>query len=269
MESSTARQINRILFYLYSALGTILFIFPSFSAENFAWKVTPGIAMTIGGWCLGNAFMAWKASQIWRWKSIYAVLIYLWTFGILQTLVLILFRDKFILPGFVSYLYVAALLVNLLSAGVGIKEWINSKARLTPEGPPLHMWVRLLVIPAAIFVTIVTIFMFINPTPILKGEILPQNISLFTVYAFAMFYIAIFAGGVASMIGNKAGPIYYLSQGGVALVIPITTAALVTFTGENFIKQPGVISYIGLYTVILIGALSVSLYYHSKINKNS
>jgi hypothetical protein len=39
--------------------GRTLFLFPEQLAPVFAWKVTTFMTITIGGWCLGNAWLAY------------------------------------------------------------------------------------------------------------------------------------------------------------------------------------------------------------------
>ncbi|MDP1546719.1 MAG: hypothetical protein Q8L87_11910, partial [Anaerolineales bacterium] len=62
---------SRILTYacaaLYAVTGLLLFIFPETLAPVFAWKVTAFMTMTIGGWCLGNAWLAFITARRWDW----------------------------------------------------------------------------------------------------------------------------------------------------------------------------------------------------------
>jgi hypothetical protein len=47
-------------------LGSLLFFFPTATSAGFAWKVSPFVTMTMGGWCLGNAWLAFIAGKRWR-----------------------------------------------------------------------------------------------------------------------------------------------------------------------------------------------------------
>ncbi len=53
----------------FGALGVVLFVAPAWSAERFPWGVSDFVAMTIGGWCIGSAVLAWQAAHTWRWRS--------------------------------------------------------------------------------------------------------------------------------------------------------------------------------------------------------
>jgi hypothetical protein len=80
---------------LYGVLGPILFFLPEQMAPVFAWKVTPFMTMTIGGWCLGNAWLAYITARRWKWSLVYTLLIYLWLFGIGGAIVLFFFGKAY------------------------------------------------------------------------------------------------------------------------------------------------------------------------------
>ena len=42
----------------YVVVGLPLFFAPEWASEHFAWRVSPFVAMTAGGWCLGTAAFA-------------------------------------------------------------------------------------------------------------------------------------------------------------------------------------------------------------------
>lgn len=64
MLSTVSRWLTYLNAVLYTVLGVLLFFLPESIAPVFAWKVTP--FMTIGGWCLGNAWLAWMIARRWR-----------------------------------------------------------------------------------------------------------------------------------------------------------------------------------------------------------
>ena len=65
MLSRASRWLTYLNAVLYAALGGILFVFPGKMAPVFAWKVSVFVTMTIGGWCLGNAWLAWISARRW------------------------------------------------------------------------------------------------------------------------------------------------------------------------------------------------------------
>jgi hypothetical protein len=81
MLSNTSQWLTYLTGLLYAILGFLLFFLPEHFAPVFAWKVTPFMMMTIGGWCIGNAWLAWITAQRWQWSLVYSALTYLWLFG--------------------------------------------------------------------------------------------------------------------------------------------------------------------------------------------
>src|SRR5512144_3249691 len=63
MLSNLSRWLTYLLAILDAILGAFLFLLPETLAPVFAWKVTPCITMTIGGWALGNAWLAWVTGR--------------------------------------------------------------------------------------------------------------------------------------------------------------------------------------------------------------
>lgn len=87
MLSNTSRLLTYLNAILYTILGTLLFLFPAKLAPVFAWKVTEFMTITIGGWCLGNAWLAWVTARRWKWNEVFSALLYLWLFGVGELLV--------------------------------------------------------------------------------------------------------------------------------------------------------------------------------------
>src|SRR5688572_20732385 len=125
MLSNVSRWLIYLTAILYAILGVFLFLLPEQLAPVFAWSVTPFMTMTIGGWCLGNAWLAWIAAQRWKWGLVYSPLIYLWLFGISELIVLYAFRDKLVLLHPIAWLYLFTLIVNVIAALVGLVDWIR------------------------------------------------------------------------------------------------------------------------------------------------
>lgn len=263
MLSPTSRLLTRLLAVLYTALGIVLFFAPFWASQNFAWKVSPWVAMTIGGWCLGNAYFAWRSVRVWRWNAIFPNMVYLWSFGVLQTLVLIVFRDKLLLIGPVSWLYISTLFVNLICVGLGIYEWYKTKPKIKPEGKAIVPWIRINLFFNISFAVLVTVVMLVNPTPLIAGDIMPEKVSLFTIYAFGMFYLSLALAGLSLITSKGAAPIYNIAQGAVAFMIPTTLAAIFFFWHVNFMEELVAFLYITIYILIMLAAATIVKTYHN------
>src|SRR5688572_25282627 len=162
-------------------------------SAQFAWKVSPFVTMTIGAWCLGNAWLAWVTARRGQWSLVYTTLLYLGLFGGLETIVLILFRDKLLLAHPIAWLYLAALAVNIVAAGWIAVEWLRAKPHLEPLGPPMNVAVRVLAVIFVLFVMLLGGYGLIADlsSPGTSGQIFPETMSLFTLRAFGAFYLSL------------------------------------------------------------------------------
>ena len=80
---AASRWLTRILALAYLLVGLVMFAFPAWSSHHFAWKVSPFVAITLGSYLLGNAWIAAVAQHTSTVSSVYSSLLYLWLFGVL------------------------------------------------------------------------------------------------------------------------------------------------------------------------------------------
>src|SRR5688572_27315462 len=142
MLSSISRTLTYLCAACYLLLGAVLFLAPSWGADQFAWSVSPFVLMTMGGWCLGNAAFAWQSARLWDWRMVYPSLIYLWLFGIFEAAVLVAFSDRVNLGSVLAFSYVVTISVNVLAAIVGIIDLLRLRPNLSADGTPLPAYVR-------------------------------------------------------------------------------------------------------------------------------
>jgi hypothetical protein len=251
MLSKTSRLLTYLLALLYAGMGVVLFLAPSWSAANFPWKISPFVAMTVGGWCLGNAFFAWQCARAWSWSRVYPGLIYLWAFGILEIAVFIAFREKLLLTGLLAWPYMLTLAANLLAAGLGIFDWIRLRPSLSADWKPAPAGVRASLMLFALFVAFLGLVGFIAPLGSFatEGKVFPEPLSLFTLRSFAAFYLSLSISAFFLARNPSILPVQLYEWGGLALIIPITAAAFVHIDKFDFSGRPGGIAYISAYLV--------------------
>src|SRR5918996_1718199 len=143
--SGATRSLTGASALAFGLLGMVLFAAPTWSAERFSWNVSPFVAMTIGGWCLGTAVMGWIAVRDWKWGNVYPVLLYLWSFAALELGVLVWFRDALRLDVALAWPYVGTLLLGLVAAVFGLADVVRSRPSLG-EVSLVPWWTRVLVI---------------------------------------------------------------------------------------------------------------------------
>jgi len=252
MLSSVSRALTFLCSILYAILGGILFLFPERLAPVFAWKVTPFMTMTIGAWCLGNAWLAWISARRWQWRLVYTALVYLWLFGTLETVILIVFRDKVRLVHPVAWLYVATLLLNVITAIVGFRDLMRIKPSYERFGPPSAAWLRGSALAFVVFVGFLSIYGLVAQIgwPATRGGIFPEEMSLFTLRSFAAFYFSLAVGALPLIREDNLPVILNHSIANYALVILITAAALVYMRLFDFVERPGGLLYFGAYLIV-------------------
>jgi hypothetical protein len=260
MLSNTSRWLTYITAILYAILGVALFVLPEQLAPVFAWKVTAFMTMTIGGWCLGNAWLAFVAARRWKWSLVYASLCYLWIFGIGELIVLYVFRANLVLVHPIAWLYLITLLVNVIAAVVGVIEVL--RIRPTVESgpkptPPQYGGIILFVVLVG-FLGVYGCTAQIGAAGT-NGGIFPEVMSLFTLRSFGVFYLSLALAVVPLLwVRNLTA---WVSHGFAAfgLILFITVAAFVYLRLFDFAARPGGLAYFGAYLIVGIPLIFIFL----------
>ncbi|RJP50015.1 MAG: hypothetical protein C4583_11425 [Anaerolineaceae bacterium] len=263
--------ISRLLTYtcavLYLIFGGLLFFIPESLAPVFAWKVTAFMTMTIGGWCLGNAWLAFVSARRWEWGIVHSALLYLWLFGILETGVLFLFRDKLNLSHPIAWMYLATLLVNVLTALVGLVDWLRLRPSLDPSSPRISSGQTVTVILFVLFVGSLGIYGMIaqNGWVGTNGGIFPEVMSLFTLRSFGVFYFSLALAVVPYLWTKNFNALLHHSYASYGLIFFITAAAFVYLGLFDFAKNPGGLLYFAAYLGVGIPVFFVLLKYRKSL----
>lgn len=259
MLSNLSRWLTYLLAILYAVLGATLFLLPEMLAPVFAWKVTPFSTMTIGGWALGNAWLAWFTARRWQWNVVFSSLLYLWIFGLGELLVLFDFREKLVLAHPIAWFYLITLMVNAVAAIIGIADWLRIRPSARAAGPSFG---PILTLSAIGFVLFVGFLGYYGSTAQVgdtgtNGGIFPEVMSLFTLRSFGMFYLAL-ALGVAPFLQNKnQNAILHHGLASYGLIIFITMAAFVYLRLFDFSTRPGGAAYFIAYLAVGIPLLFI------------
>lgn len=251
MLSNTSRLLTYLNALLYAILGAFLFILPEQLAPVFAWKVTAFMTITIGGWCLGNAWLAWFAARRWKWSLVYTSLIYLWLFGIGELLVLYLFRDKLKLEHPIAWLYFATLLVNVLTAFTGIFELLRKRPQNDSPSTiaTTNSFQYTVLILFILFVGFLGLYGCTAQigAPGTNGGIFPEVMSLFTLRSFGVFYLSIALAVVPFLRDRSIPAILHHSIASYGLILFITAAAFIYIGVFDFAAKSGGLLYFGAY----------------------
>ena len=274
MEATMLSNTSRVLTYLcaifYAFLGTLLFLLPEQLASVFAWKVTAFMTMTIGGWCLGNAWLAFIAARRWEWKLVYTSLIYLWLFGIGELTVLFLFRDKLKLEHPIAWFYCITLIVNTLTTFTGIFDYLRIHPPSEISGPTIT---KVQSLPAIAFIVFVGFLGLYGLTvqigaPGTNAGIFPEVMSLFTLRSFGVFYLSLALAFVPYFWNRSLNAILHHSVAAYGLIVFITAAALIYIRLFDFEERPGGLAYFGAYLAVGIPLLFIFRKYGIGISRN-
>ena len=254
--SPTSRLLTRIVAVLFALLGLVMFVAPGWVSPNFLWNVSPFVAMTMGGWYLGSAYLAWEAARVWRWSSVYPCMIFLWLFSLLELGVLGVHNSRLRIDAAMGWPYLAVLVVAAAAALAGIADWARTRPVIIPEGGPVPTRIRIAIALFTVAVFIIAIF------PIMGfgrgGQVFPEPLTVFTLNAFGVFYLSLMLGTLPLNWAKSIGEVLVLAKTGLALIIIITAAALVNLDKFNFAERPTQAIYLGVY--LLVGILDVALF---------
>jgi hypothetical protein len=252
MLSNTSKSLTFFTGSLYAILGLLLFFLPEKLAPVFAWKVSAFVTMTIGGWCLGNAWLGFIAARRWEWGMNYTALIYLWMFGITEMGVLIAFRDKLILEHPIAWLYFVTLMVNLLASILGVFDWIRLRPVREQRGKQVQWWQRAAVLVFILLVGFLGVYDSTNQLgdPGTNADIFPELISLFTLRSFGLFYLSLALAAVPLLWEKNLNTLLSHGFAAYGLIVFITAAAFVYLHLFDFTAHPGGLLYIGAYLIV-------------------
>jgi hypothetical protein len=252
MLAKAARALTYLASALFLILGLTLFLAPKASAAFFPWKVSSFVAMTIGGWCLGNSWLAWISGRRWRGRLVYASMIYLGLFGAFELAVVVAFRDKLVLASPLSWLYLAALLASLGGSSLRVLPWLAARPARPAFGSPVRRSHRSFIIVFVLFVGFLAAYGVLAPigAPGTRGGIFPEEMSLFTLRSFAAFYLALALGVVPLASEPSLPPALHHSFAAYGLILAITAAALVHLRLFDFVGRPGGLVYFGAYLAV-------------------
>jgi len=252
MLSKVSRSLTYLTSVLYAVLGILLFFLPEQLAPIFAWKVTAFMAATMGGWCIGNAWSAFTSARRWDWKLVYPSLIYLWMFGITELAVLIVFRNKLVLQHPIAWLYFLTICINALTAVLGVYDWLTLRPSRESFGPQAKTYHYVLVSGFVFIVALLAVYgLYVKIGGVgTNGGVFPEIMSLFTLRAFAAFYLSL---SVSAAVGLRERNLLTLLNYGFSsylLVVAITAAIFVYFNLFDFAAHPGQLIYVGAYFLV-------------------
>jgi hypothetical protein len=259
MIAPTLRTLLFVLAAGYCAMGVTLFLAPHWAANNFAWRVSPFVAMTIGGWCIGTAWVCFIVAQRAQWWAMICPILYLALFGIFESAVVISFRERLLISHPLAWLYCGILVGTCLVALAALFEARRHRPIVSAVGPPLS---KVAIGLALLFIGIVGFLGIYGLTAVpgmrgLNASIFPEQLSPFSLRAFGAFYFALALAVVPLLWARGIGNLVNHGFAMYALLVFITLAAIFFIERFDFVGRPTQLFYIGIYLAV---ATAVGVY---------
>ena len=234
----------------YALLGAVLFVAPSWSAHHFPWHVSPFLAMTMGGWYVGTAAYAGSAARHWRWTSAYALLLYVWAFGIGQGILLAIHTDVIRSSATLTWPYVAVFGLAGVSAVVGIADALRVRPGMDGDPDKVGPLPRAL---STVFVAVVIVLAL----PLVDGyqhpgSIWPGPLTLISAQGFSVFFLSLALSAAPLVLVGRREPMRLYGDAGLVLSGAILIATFVFIDRFHFGKHPGGLLYVGLYVAVFV-----------------
>lgn len=239
---------------IFLGLGAVLFLAPTWAASRFPFESSAFAVMTAGSWFLGGAFVAWQASRDRSWSLVYPGIVFIASFTVLESIVLLMHAGD-ALGSVLTWLYMGALVVGVVTTGASVVEWMRIRASAQPVGEPVAIWVRALTALFLAFDLRIAVPLTLGLTR--GGRIWPGALSEPMGRAFGAFYLAIAMSVVPVLFAKRNGPALWLMPAAIVGSILITTPAIVYLELFDFESKPGGFVYIGTYLLVLVVAAVV------------
>ncbi|MGE0565033.1 MAG: hypothetical protein AB7O50_11020 [Pseudolabrys sp.] len=254
MLSGPLRALLALLIAGHALTGTMLYVAPAWAAANFAWKISPFVAMTMGGWCLGTAIAGFIVLRRGDWARMLCAILYLALFGLFEAGVLVAFRALIKTESPLALLYLGTIALNVVFAIAAVVEALRRGDVVKQAGARFGAGTMAWVIGFVILVGFLGLYGLLA-VPGMRGlnaSIFPEVLTPFSLRAFGAFYLAL-ALAVIPMIAQR-GMDNLVSHGFAmyALIVLITLAAFVFIGQFDFANRPTQLTYIGIY--LLVGA---------------
>lgn len=257
MMPATSRRLAYFVAAVFVLPGIALYLFPEWAADRFSWPITPFVAMTMGSWFLGGAYVAWRAARLRTWGMAYPGLLFLGLFGLLELAVVLIHRSEVTFNGLLPALWFLGIFAALAAGTVWLAEWAGDRPTDGPSGDPPPPWMRILAGGFLLFAAYIGVRLLLGTSR--GGEVWPGRLSLVTARAFGAFYTALALTVVPLVWSRSFRPTLALLPPAAAGSVLITVPALVYFEQFDFDVQPGGRVYIGTYLFVLVAASIILL----------
>ena len=245
---------------VFTGLG--LFLLPEYAADNFAWAVSPFLAMTIGGWAIGLGMMSLDAARGWArdgLSRVYASVVAVWLFCVLELAVVIGFAGALRTDHWLTYPYLLALALGVISAALGAPVLWRRRRLLAAQGDGNPGWVR--AVYALFALGTFGLAVAALTLDVSTASVVPEPLSRFSASAFAAFLAALGCGALPMVVTRDVEPAAQYARAGLFPNVLVLAAALGFSSSFDLGARPGGWLYIGAYVLAAVIALAIVVWY--------
>ncbi len=236
----------------FGLVGLVMFLAPGWSADNFAWNISPMVAMTMGAWYLGGAAMSGLAAYHRRLSVIRAPALYVSLFGLTEAAVLLGHWDRLRLGAILTWPYIIMMAIAIAAAVASAGSYLHVRARLADEGALVPLWVRAVLALFAFFVAFLALVALVGSAAGLYGGVFPEPLSLLTLQSFGAFYLSLSLSMLVVVTARSLAPITVYVRGGMVMLVLITIAAFAHWGSFNLALYPRQVIYLAAYLAALV-----------------
>ncbi len=268
--SETTRLLTRLQALPLGAIGLVLFLAPEWASSHFLWNVPPFAMMTFGGWYLGGAIAALEIARVWRWAAVYPGQLLLWTFSVGNLTVVLAHADKLDMGKALAWPYLAAIGFAAAVALYGMWDWLRRRPMRASGGRRVPLAIRIIAVVFALEAMAITLLALLGKYGD-KGDVFPEPLTVFTLNALGVFYLAIAVAVVPLAWERWLMPVLFFARVGLAFVIPITVATIVYLDLFDFGEHPVSASYPATYALLMLvaGAYVIRYWQYSRETERS
>jgi hypothetical protein len=259
--SPVSRALTAVTAVASGVLGLLLFVAPPWAQPRFTWQLSELMVMSIGAWFLGNSVWAARIVRDWRWDRWSSSLVYLWGFGALQLIVLLVYRDKVVTDTALALFYLGVIGFMAVAGVAGVVDVVRLRPRWRGAGPEMPRWLQVAVVVFILFVGFLFAVAIVRPSAAVGGRVFPQDMTPLTVRSFGVYFLTLVLGAVAVVFVRRLEPLLAHMEGGIGITVPILAASLIYLDVFDFGAHPGQWIYLGAYVVFLLVAIPTVLHY--------
>ncbi len=198
------------------------------------------------------------AQHTWTFSCIYSSLLHLWLFGVLETAVVLIHRDKLITGAVLTMPYLIMLSLTVIAAVTGCAEWIRRLPLPRSARVAMPGLVRGLQAAFVVVVGFIAAVVLYGPASVHDGRYFPVPLTSLRSARWACSTCRSACRPYPYSPSRERPPWPPTCRGTIVPLIVIVIATLLYLGSFHFSGRPRRIVYLGTYLVVLAGTAELA-----------